>query len=452
MRTRTSAPSGHASSSCVALNRDRSSDGVLRPAEGEEESLALSVHLPSAVLLECVSHELPVPREQTGVAGSKPLEKASRALDVRKNEGDRANGQFAHGSAYRRTRRGTLHAVRQGYLLVARRDAVRRGVGAPALARGGRSAGRDPGHGRPARAPARGHGRPPHGRRGASRTRRRQVEVVETNRGGKSTYHAPGQLVCYPILDLNRHGRDVKRYVRDLEEAVIRTLAAHAIEGERIEGLTGVWLSAPPRKICSIGVHVSRWVTTHGYALNVDLDPAPFTDWITACGLEDAAFTTMARELGRPIAVDDVRPAAVRRARRGLRPRAGGAAGGGRRGTLGAAHPREDRRMSRGIQPIPRPGWDPLPDSRACVGPSCSSASGASSSRAALLGARVDSTSIAGDNDTIVTCIQGEGFTSVARRRCRFGRKQQVRWPKGIPHRLWTEGSTMTTLMFERLG
>jgi lipoyl(octanoyl) transferase len=137
------------------------------------------------------------------------------------------------------------------------------------------------------------------------------VEVVETNRGGKSTYHAPGQLVCYPILDLNRHGRDVKRYVRDLEEAVLRTLAAHALEGERIEGLTGVWLQSPPRKICSIGVHVSRWVTTHGYALNVDLDPAPFTDWITACGLEDAAFTTMARELGRPLTVDDVRPAAV---------------------------------------------------------------------------------------------------------------------------------------------
>ena len=137
------------------------------------------------------------------------------------------------------------------------------------------------------------------------------VDVVETDRGGKSTYHAPGQLVCYPILDLNRHGRDVKQYVRDLEEAVIRTLAAHAIAGTRIEGLTGVWLMPPPRKICSIGVHVSRWVTTHGYALNVDLDPAPFTDWITACGLEDAAFTTMARELDAPIVADDVRPAAA---------------------------------------------------------------------------------------------------------------------------------------------
>ena len=138
-----------------------------------------------------------------------------------------------------------------------------------------------------------------------------EVEVVETDRGGKSTYHGPGQLVCYPILDLNRHGRDVKRHVRDLEEAVIRTAGAFGLEATRIEGLTGVWLERPPRKLCSIGVHVARWITTHGYALNVDLDPAPFTEWITACGLEDAAFTTMATELHRPLAVDEVRPAAA---------------------------------------------------------------------------------------------------------------------------------------------
>jgi lipoyl(octanoyl) transferase len=137
------------------------------------------------------------------------------------------------------------------------------------------------------------------------------VEVVHTDRGGKSTFHGPGQLVCYPILDLNRHGRDVRKYCRDLEEALCQTLAAFGIEGHRIEGLTGVWLANPPRKIASIGVHISRWVTTHGYALNVDLDPAPFTEWITACGLEDAAFTTMARELGRPLSVDEVRPAAA---------------------------------------------------------------------------------------------------------------------------------------------
>ena len=136
------------------------------------------------------------------------------------------------------------------------------------------------------------------------------VEIVETNRGGKSTFHGPGQLVCYPILDLRRHGKDVKKYVRDLEEALIRTVAPLGLEATRIEGLTGVWLQAPPRKIASIGVHISRWVTTHGYALNVDLDPAPFTDWITACGLEDAAFTTIAREVGRSVTVDEVRPLA----------------------------------------------------------------------------------------------------------------------------------------------
>jgi len=155
-----------------------------------------------------------------------------------------------------------------------------------------------------------------------------RVEVVETDRGGKSTYHGPGQLVAYPILDLNRHGRDVKKHCRDLEEAVIRTLAAYDLEGTRIEGLTGVWLEGtasgltpatpppdpldrPARKIASIGVHIARWVTTHGYALNVDLDPAPFTQWITACGLEDASFTTIARETGRAVTVDDVRPVAA---------------------------------------------------------------------------------------------------------------------------------------------
>jgi lipoyl(octanoyl) transferase len=138
-----------------------------------------------------------------------------------------------------------------------------------------------------------------------------EVEIAETDRGGKSTFHGPGQLVCYPILDLGNHGKDVKRYVRDVEEALISTLGVFDIGGERIDGLTGVWLTRPPRKIASIGVHVSRWITTHGYALNVDLDPAPFTEWITACGLEDAAFTTMARELGRPLTTDDVLPAAI---------------------------------------------------------------------------------------------------------------------------------------------
>jgi lipoyl(octanoyl) transferase len=138
-----------------------------------------------------------------------------------------------------------------------------------------------------------------------------KVEIVETDRGGKSTYHGPGQLVCYPIFDLTRHGQDVKRYCRDLEEALIRTLAPFGIEATRIDGLTGIWLQRPPRKIASIGIHISKWISTHGYALNVDLDATPFTDWITACGLEDAQFTTIAHELGRPVSVDEVRPLAA---------------------------------------------------------------------------------------------------------------------------------------------
>jgi lipoyl(octanoyl) transferase len=138
-----------------------------------------------------------------------------------------------------------------------------------------------------------------------------EVELIDTDRGGKSTFHGPGQLVCYPILDLNRHGRDVKLYCRNLEEAVIGTVGGFGLEATRIDGLTGVWLASPPRKIASIGVHISRWVTTHGYALNVDLDPAPFTEWITACGLEDAAFTSLAREMGTGVTVADVRQPAA---------------------------------------------------------------------------------------------------------------------------------------------
>jgi lipoyl(octanoyl) transferase len=142
-----------------------------------------------------------------------------------------------------------------------------------------------------------------------------EVEIAETDRGGKSTFHGPGQLVCYPILDLESHGKDVKLYVRNLEKTLVRTLNAFELAGTTIDGLTGVWMppggGQGPRKIASIGVHVSRWVTTHGYALNVDLDPSPFTEWITACGLEDAAFTTMARELDRPITVEEARPAAI---------------------------------------------------------------------------------------------------------------------------------------------
>src|SRR5215204_2282709 len=137
------------------------------------------------------------------------------------------------------------------------------------------------------------------------------VDILETDRGGKSTYHGPGQLVCYPILDLTRHGQDVKRYCRDLEETLIRTLAAFDLDATRIEGLTGVLLERPPRKIAGLGIHLTKWISAHGYALNVDLDPAPFTEWITACGLDGYQFTSMARELDRAVTVADVRPAAA---------------------------------------------------------------------------------------------------------------------------------------------
>ncbi|HVV59191.1 MAG TPA: lipoyl(octanoyl) transferase LipB [Gaiellaceae bacterium] len=137
------------------------------------------------------------------------------------------------------------------------------------------------------------------------------VDIVETDRGGKSTYHGPGQLVCYPILDLKRHGQDVRRYCRDLEEALIRTIGAFDVEATRIEGLTGVWLDRPPRKIASIGIHLTKWISTHGYALNVDLDPAPFTQWITACGLDGYQFTSLERERGSRVTVEDVRPVAA---------------------------------------------------------------------------------------------------------------------------------------------
>src|SRR5207248_5902773 len=159
----------------------------------------------------------------------------------------------------------------------------------------------DPRHGPLPRASTRDHARTPRRGGGATRAGRSRRRGRRDRPGRRSTYHGPGQLVCYPILDLRRHGQDVRKYCRDLERAIIGALDAFGLHGEAIEGLTGVWLTSPPRKIASIGVHISRWVTTHGYALNVDLDRAPFTEWITACGLEDAAFTSIAAEVGRPV-------------------------------------------------------------------------------------------------------------------------------------------------------
>ena len=130
------------------------------------------------------------------------------------------------------------------------------------------------------------------------------VEVVATGRGGDVTYHGPGQLVGYPVLDLNPDRRDVYRYVRDLEEVLLRTLADFGILGTRVTSRTGVWIQEPgpaggcARKIAAIGVRISRWVTSHGFALNLAPDLAHF-GWIVPCGLADAGITSMRLELGR---------------------------------------------------------------------------------------------------------------------------------------------------------
>ncbi|MBF9221529.1 lipoyl(octanoyl) transferase LipB [Hymenobacter ruricola] len=130
------------------------------------------------------------------------------------------------------------------------------------------------------------------------------------NRGGDITYHGPGQLVGYPILDLDNFRPDIHWYLRVLEEAVIRTLAGYGLNAGRIAGLTGVWLgweegAANPRKICALGVKCSRWVTLHGFALNVAPDLSYFGH-IVPCGIPDKAVTSLAQELGRAVAVAEV--------------------------------------------------------------------------------------------------------------------------------------------------
>jgi len=133
--------------------------------------------------------------------------------------------------------------------------------------------------------------------------RARGVTVAPTDRGGQVTYHGPGQLVGYPILNLSPERRDVGRYLRDLEEVLIRTLSRFGIEAGRIDGLTGVWVGG--EKIASIGVHLSRWITTHGFALNVSTDLAHFS-LIVPCGLSSRRVTSMERVLGRGVPLFDV--------------------------------------------------------------------------------------------------------------------------------------------------
>ncbi|MBO0931046.1 lipoyl(octanoyl) transferase LipB [Fibrella aquatilis] len=131
------------------------------------------------------------------------------------------------------------------------------------------------------------------------------------NRGGDITYHGPGQLVGYPILDLDNFFTDIHRYMRLLEEAIILTLNDFGIQAGRISGLTGVWLggsggpSGPERKICAMGVKASRWVTMHGFALNVNTDLSYFSH-IVPCGIADKAVTSMQQELGHPVPMAEV--------------------------------------------------------------------------------------------------------------------------------------------------
>jgi lipoyl(octanoyl) transferase len=137
----------------------------------------------------------------------------------------------------------------------------------------------------------------------------RQVEVHESGRGGDITYHGPGQIVGYPIMDLKPDRCDVHKYVRDLEEVMIRTAGDFGLEGSRIKGLSGAWLGAD--KVGAIGVRISRWITSHGFALNVTTD-LDFFRLIVPCGIEGGGVTSLSRAAGRPIAMSDAETSLVR--------------------------------------------------------------------------------------------------------------------------------------------
>jgi lipoyl(octanoyl) transferase len=136
--------------------------------------------------------------------------------------------------------------------------------------------------------------------------RRLGIDVVRTDRGGDVTYHGPGQLVVYPIVDLSRRGRDLHRYLRTLEQAAIETLASLGVAGERNPVNTGVWVGN--RKVCAIGIKVRRWATLHGLALNCDVDLAPYQT-IVPCGIRgDFGVTSLSQELDRTVTVAEVQP------------------------------------------------------------------------------------------------------------------------------------------------
>ena len=141
------------------------------------------------------------------------------------------------------------------------------------------------------------------------------VQFFRTNRGGDITFHGEGQIVGYPVLDLERFYTDIGKYLRNLEEVIIRVLAGYGIRGERSPGETGVWIDpgvkARERKICAIGVRCSRWVTMHGFAFNVNTDLDYFSD-IIPCGIQDKAVTSLKKELGNPLPMEDVKERVMR--------------------------------------------------------------------------------------------------------------------------------------------
>jgi lipoyl(octanoyl) transferase len=137
------------------------------------------------------------------------------------------------------------------------------------------------------------------------------VDYFPINRGGDITYHGPGQLVAYPILDLDQFFTDIHKYLRYLEEGIIRTCADFGVEAGRIDGQTGVWVDIEAgngaRKICAFGVKCSRWVTMHGLAFNVDSD-LNFFDLIIPCGISEKGVTSLSKEVGRKISLEEVKP------------------------------------------------------------------------------------------------------------------------------------------------
>ncbi len=140
--------------------------------------------------------------------------------------------------------------------------------------------------------------------------REKGVQFFPIDRGGDITYHGPGQIVGYPIFDLDHHFTDIHRFLRTLEEAIIGTLEAYGIKAGRIEGLTGVWLDwnepLKARKICAFGIRASHWVTMHGFAFNVNTDLGYFEN-IVPCGITDKGVTSLAREFGREVDINAVK-------------------------------------------------------------------------------------------------------------------------------------------------